>query len=262
MDNGSGTRSTLARMAARRDSKDGYQIVSTTRATPGVTFTSPRPGSGDPKATLRSLVGRDVSDREVMVLAGALRGSAVKARGMGPTMVQLRVQGPPGRDVAGRVIPSTWRAERFILKDSKTGQTVIYNKNLSLDPRARGQGIGARALATQVQASSRLGVSRLETEAGRLDVGTAERPAMNGYYRWAQLGYDAPWSRIAPGLSAQPPASLGPLQRLSDLMASPAGAALWKVNGTTYNGTFDLAPGSRSRAMINAYLVAHREPSL
>lgn len=110
-------------------------------------------------------------------------------------------------------------------------ELIIENERFELLEDARDQGIGALALALQVRACLDIGVVRLDAyAAGSLNSG------MTGYYVWPKLGFDArvpAWLWLQ--LGAQNLAALGlDLTEpgwVSDLMASPQGERLWRLEG-------------------------------
>jgi len=112
----------------------------------------------------------------------------------------------------------------------------------------QGNGIGTQMLVTEADQASALGVTaiKVEAEAGE---------GYNGYYTWARLGYNAPVSSLATYM----PDWATSEKTLSDVMALPAtadhpsGASWWKDNGVTWQGTFDLTPGSRSLQILHSY---------
>jgi hypothetical protein len=99
----------------------------------------------------------------------------------------------------------------------------------------------------QVQFAAEAGVVKIETHAAR-----GQR--MNGYYTWARFGYDATLPHY--GVRDALPPSLAGAERLSDLMATAEGRAWWKEKGDTIHAEFDLAEGSLSRRVLDAYLAA------
>lgn len=248
----------------RTRSEPRYQITSTARATAGVYYEPPKhAGIPHPREVLQTLFGRPVSHAEITALVGATPGAEMHVSSIGKQIVQVVVQGPPGHGRNGVEVPSAYRADRYIMHDHETGRPYIFNENFFPDPRMARQGLGVQMLATQVRAASRMGVAYLYTKTGRNDTATADTPYMNGYYRWPLLGYDMKWSDVAARLRGlQPPATLGQLGHLSDLMSTSAGRAWWQEHGTTLPLTFDLTPGSRSRQILNTYLATHGHPTV
>jgi hypothetical protein len=72
-----------------------------------------------------------------------------------------------------------------------------------------------------------------------------------GYYFWPRVGFDG---EIPLAARDKLPMHLAQHTRLRGLMATPAGRAWWKENGTTVRLRFDLQPGSDSRRTLDAYL--------
>jgi hypothetical protein len=74
---------------------------------------------------------------------------------------------------------------------------------------------------------------------------------MNGYYTWARLGYDG---KIPHEVQSVLPDDYASARSVQELMARPGGAQWWRERGTSWQGTFDLTPGSRSHQILDAYL--------
>ncbi len=84
---------------------------------------------------------------------------------------------------------------------------------------------------------------------------------MNGYYTWPRLGYDAPLSdvkvQISPSKWTELQQRFPNAQSILDIMETKDGRDWWKTNGRDlHNAKFDLAEGSRSRRVLEAYLAA------
>ncbi len=97
-----------------------------------------------------------------------------------------------------------------------------------------------------------VGVSRIDTYAAR-------GPAMNGYYTWPTLGYNAP-------LADAPTQVRTALERagyhingdLLDLLANPGGEAMWLRIGDSMPMSFDLSPKSKSWKVLAAYIAREK----
>jgi hypothetical protein len=176
--------------------------------------------------------------------------------------------------------PDLGRVSRFVGIDGK-GKRFVRNEILEVNKDKQGGGLGADIFRKQVEASSAEGVDYIETHA----VGSFGS-SYNGYYTWAQFGYNAPvragkkWAPVKTAFPAAssiqdvmdaPRANIPPeeVKRISDkLNAFDAkrgkppkdrqfitGEEWWKVNGFELRGMkFDLKPGSRSMKRFAAYL--------
>ena len=154
-----------------------------------------------------------------------------------------------GKDVLAVDIshPDTTQwTRKLILNDD--GSMVLSNQAFFIRPNAQGSGFGTEAFAAQVRGCVGAGVAKIVTCAGR---GSYNGAPMNGYYTWPLLGYDAP---LTGAQKKKLPPDLRGAETVQDLYATPAGKAWWKENGVTTAMEFDVSPGSRSLAVLNAYL--------
>lgn len=133
------------------------------------------------------------------------------------------------------------------------GSLTLSNNAFFLRPYAQGSGFGTVAFSNQVRAAVQAGVSRIRTTAGR----SGGSDAMNGYYTWPRLGYNAD---LEPSQIKRLPLALNKARTVLDLYETPEGRAWWKAHGTTTPMTFDVAPGSQSLKALNAYLISHGKP--
>jgi len=195
---------------------------------------------------LTTFFGKELSDSEIAGLAGAPSGTIVRAKLTGlEESVRLKVVG------------KEMHATRTIEKFSSESPIVIKNEYLEVSESQQGHGIGTQMLVTEADQASALGVSKITTEAA---FGTG----FNGYYTWARLGYNAPF----PPSYVRSPNWASGVKTMTDMMALPAtadhqsGASWWKANGKTWEGTFDLKPGSQSFQILHAYAdargIAHK----
>lgn len=131
------------------------------------------------------------------------------------------------------------------------GKFVVYNDSFEVEKGQQGKGIGAAMFGLQVEQASELGFGRIETYAARFDAdGTI------GYKVWPRFGYDGD---IPAHIAAKLPDTLAGAKRVSDLMKTPEGRAWWDANGSSFDATFDLDPGSESRKVWDAYLARKAE---
>jgi hypothetical protein len=139
---------------------------------------------------------------------------------------------------------------------SPDGTLTVSNNMFFARPRVRGTGFGLGVLSRQVQESVAEGVTKITTTAGR---GRLNGVSMNGYYTWPRLGYDAD---LPHGMAEKLPAGLKGAKTVLDLMVTPEGRDYWKKNGECMAMTFDTTPGSRSLAVMDAYLKSKGKPGI
>ncbi len=154
------------------------------------------------------------------------------------------------------------------------GELRIYNSFMSVGKESRGQGIGTRVLARQVQNAIDSGVVEMTCEGARDDgLGGEIGASMSGYYVWPMLGYDGP----APNIHSERPRTQKGLQvsgndeqfkeavsqlpdsaknatKVSDFYKTEEGQKFWYKYGSTVNLSFDLREGSDSLKRFNDYL--------
>lgn len=136
-----------------------------------------------------------------------------------------------------------------VFADAATGERGIRNEVLERIANAP-DGFILRLFSQQVAAAARYDYARILTYA-------AGKPGghMNGYYTWPRIGYDGTFSAEE---SAKLPENLRTAQTVQDLMASPEGRQWWKTNGWAKELSFDLKAGSRSRQVLENYLVERK----
>jgi hypothetical protein len=191
------------------------------------------------------LFGRSLTAADYISLTGALAGGQIRVSTQGPRL-HIRVNHPQ------------FRSHRIIQR-AKDGTLVMHNEDFALKKNvARGTGIGARVLARQVDGVYRMGITKITTVAGGDAAESHSFPeALNGWYTWARLGYNAAVpSSIARLLHREPATS--PLRRLAerpsitlhDLFDAPGGADFWWENGNGFDGEFDPRPDSPHYARL------------
>ena len=211
-------------------------------------------------AALQGIFGHDFRAEDLPTLVGALPGSKIDTLtsmsydGSG-NKVTIWVNGP--RYMSGKGCQRT-------LKVEADGSLTVSNDLFFLKKKFRG-GAGLKQFSDQVRECVRRGADRIKTCAGK-------GGGMNGYYTWPRLGYDAPLdsdfvgriSRNAQRLFKKQGADpedaawrayvLAKAKTVQDLMQSQDGRDYWKKYGEQTAMTFDLSPGSKSIAALNAYL--------
>lgn len=127
------------------------------------------------------------------------------------------------------------------------GRLTMENSTFFLSDADKGKGYGTQFFSDQVENARAIGIERIITSAAG-----NKNSDQNGYYTWPRLGYDG---RIGLKLDRQTREQLGltPDSKVSELMATPEGRALWKEKGGTFDAEFDLDPQSLSSRVLEAY---------
>ena len=209
-------------------------------------------------------------DSELAKLAGLTDTSNVKIR-----MYEGAVTSDASGDTVAAVVKADNGAKnaRYIFRGTD-GELRIYNSFMYVKDGMRGQGIGTKTLARQVQNAIDAGVVELTCEASRSDGLNGEiGKSMSGYFVWPMLGYDGP----APDIHSERPQMQNGLQvvgnadefkaavsklpdsarnakKVSDFYKTVEGQNFWYKYGSTFNAKFDLREGSDSLKRFNAYL--------
>ncbi len=209
-------------------------------------------------------------DSELAKLAGLTDTSNVKIR-----MYEGAITSDASGDTVAAVVKADNGAKnaRYIFRGTD-GELRIYNSFMYVKDGMRGQGIGTKTLARQVQNAIDAGVVELTCEASRSDGLNGEiGKSMSGYFVWPMLGYDGP----APDIHSERPQMQNGLQvvgnadefkaavsklpdsarnakKVSDFYKTVEGQNFWYKYGSTFNAKFDLREGSDSLKRFNAYL--------
>lgn len=133
--------------------------------------------------------------------------------------------------------------DRFLYKDD-TGALVLANRKFFLGEDMQGKGTGSMFFYSQAKNAQQAGITRIETEAVR-------GPDFNGYYTWPRMGYDGD---LPKAITSKLPQQFSGFTKVSQLMDTPEGRTWWKKNGDDIDLTFDLAEGSRSMQVLEAYM--------
>jgi hypothetical protein len=147
-----------------------------------------------------------------------------------------------------------YTATREIKRNPNTGELHCHNSTFFMRHGYGRQGLGAQVFASQV-------ANCIEQGLAYIDCWAARSSSMNGYYTWPRLGYDAPLSdvkvQISPSKWTELQQRFPNAQSILDIMETKDGRDWWKTNGRDlHNAKFDLAEGSRSRRVLEAYLAA------
>jgi hypothetical protein len=149
--------------------------------------------------------------------------------------------------------PGVKKMKRVIYQDHN-GTLTIRNESLETTQ----PGVGREILRDQIREARKTGVKQITTFAAKMG---ADGKKFNGYYTWARYGYDADLTAL-PGGGKAVRKEFPNAKTVSDVMATEQGRKWWKENGSSFNGTFDLDPKSRSMKIFNGYLAAKGEDSV
>ncbi len=136
--------------------------------------------------------------------------------------------------------------ERIFYKD-ENGKKVIVNDGFGVEQK--GQGLGTKIFTDQVKAATEHGFDRIETRA-------SSHRGQNGSYTWARLGYDgklSTWSLNDLARDPDVPNWLKSATTIHDLITRPGGREWWIKNHSSFDGVFDLKPGSLSHKILDYY---------
>ncbi len=178
------------------------------------------------------------SDEELIRLSGAPRDSCLQVKVAQGGRIELRVD---NQDLLCEPLV------RSVVQVQDGGFVFeIHNKAFVLQPQFRGLGIGPRSVALELFEAQRLGYfSKVLVHA----VGDWHHRrgifAMNGYYVWAQMGFNAPMPQL---LADHPdlPAACRDCKNIIDLFSTREGKHFWIRHGTTLNLEFPLGESSAS----------------
>lgn len=197
-------------------------------------------------------IGAFFSNEQLVAFSGALRGST------------LRVSPVPTKDgnalEAIRLSVEHHAVDRMVRLINLTPDRGIVLTNATFRVRAahRGNRLGARALAIQVQAAGQEGFDAIELDAlGSYAESIVKHwdDRLIGYWLWPRLGFDAPIpAHVLAKLSPQ----FAGCKLVSELMVTEDGVKEWLVYGDSLQGArFDLSEESASRKLLLRYLNTH-----
>lgn len=135
---------------------------------------------------------------------------------------------------------------RQIYKDEDNGLSLyLYNVIQVIKDDYHRQNIATLSLRQQVRTAQKLGF----TEIALFAAGHSGHIELNGYYAWPRLGFNM----VLPS-HLKPPAHLGDIYDVLDLMQTEEGREWWKNNGIEGHMVFDLSKGSKSLKVLEQYL--------
>jgi hypothetical protein len=248
----------------------------------------PAPTVAPPTAapTLPKNLKIEATDREASARADALFGedtapellAAASNAADGASVEVYDSLYRPGA-ISVRTSGDGYSATRYFYRDTATGELRVNNSTFGMeyiknkghnpnDPKSnewmkKNPALnGTELLANQVRALRAIGVKKITTLAARADDIDDPNNAMNGFYTWPRLGYDASipereFKKMPPELQAQVganPTGSKTERSILDLMATTAGRDWWKANGTDIRAEFDLSDGSLSMRTLEKYL--------
>jgi len=131
------------------------------------------------------------------------------------------------------------------------GLRVIFNDFLEVTRAAQGNGLGTRLLCNQVKTARARRFRRLDATAAGPDGSDVN---WQGYYTWGRLGF-----QMDPEDHEDLMIMLSRIGRpetcLWELLQNQEGQALWRRDGFTWHGSFELHEGSQSLTWLQGYLV-------
>jgi hypothetical protein len=191
---------------------------------------------GEDKAAARisqRLFGRTLQPQEYAGLAGAPDDATVQV-GASDGRLYIELGDPPA---------ASYRGHYYLF--CRKAAVVLLNDGFHILLRAmQRRGLGLQIHYRQARNAAACGVDWIELCAGRRD-------DENGYYTWPRYGFDCP---LPASMRDRLPVDWRRCSTLLDLMSSESGRRWWREHGIAIRVRFDLAPGSRSRRVLDAYV--------
>lgn len=185
------------------------------------------------------------TDAELARLSGAPRGSRLEATVLDGGAIQLKA-------INERLLEEP--LVRLVKQEADGYVFQILNAGFVLKPEFRRLGIGPRSVAIELLEAKRFGsISKVVVHAVGNNATWAGAFAMNGYYVWPMMGFNAP----VPGrISQHPelPTSCRAVQTMAGLVSTREGEAFWLHHGDSIWLEFSMADGSESWACFHDYL--------
>lgn len=191
---------------------------------------------------------RDIVRREAKRMLGTDNPEDVLAAAGVPAGAKATIDAADDTIMVKYETPDGTVAQRSIFKEG--GKTIVQNESLGVADQ--GLGTGLKMFSDQVNSAADLGADEIRMLA-------AGYPGSNtvGYKAWARMGVDAPLDadHFSPKFLAQlQQDGFGDLKRVSDFMKTPELRQYWSEKGTSFEGAFDVKPGSESRKALESYI--------
>lgn len=197
---------------------------------------------GESKAVLSQLLGREIPDRDVATLIGALDDSMVRVETNGIS-VGFAVRHPR---VQSQI--------RYLQRD-EDGDLYIYNSEFFLH-KPSPPGLGTTSFSREVFKAAELKIKYIKTFAdGDYDESQDEYDPRNGYYTWPRLGYNAPFNDEARKYFESLLTKKRKIYDINDLMKTADGRDAWLLHGSRGPMIFRLDGRSKSMRTLKKYLI-------
>ena len=172
-----------------------------------------------------------------------------------PDDANIKISVSKGR-IYMEVTHSTFESDmdRYFGKDAN-GKLYCYNALFTLKAKYRGDGKGLDIFSDQVDACREAGVDYITCNA-------AKGNGYIGFKVWPKFGYDQPVSKFSPSFQAKIEEHFPQARSVLDIMDTPGGKKWWETHGESMtSAVFNLADGSRSMTVLNAYRKAKGKPA-
>jgi hypothetical protein len=203
------------------------------------------PGSDDPDQALADAIGAPDGSQVVIGEIGRYR----------PLYADDRLLDAEGMRVS--IHHAKLGLNNYFVGIRPNGKRLIRNELIQIREGSKGQGLGTEMFARQVETAVASGFDEINLHAAG---GPGE--GMNGYYTWPRFGFDQEieplqWTNAA--LYRRVRYRFTGVERVSDIMRTPAGRDWWRMNGgELHDARFDLRQGSYSRKVLDAYLAERK----
>lgn len=192
--------------------------------------------------TMEPNVPQLFSCKELISLSGAISNSMLNVSYTG-LFIKLEVKHPAILEMS-----------RELFYDIDRSCWVIYNSKFCVQDEYRRRYLGVRSITVQARAAQRIGVGRILAYAKgncKTFAQTDKAEQWLGYWLWPRVGFDA---YIPEAIRSRLSTGFQNCWRLSELIATEAGAYEWYLRGDSINVEFDLTPGSSSWQTLERYI--------
>lgn len=180
----------------------------------------------------KATFGRVLKDEEWGKLIGAPDGTAIEVVRDGTKFLVTT-------DL-GHNDPLTREQDLHLVRFVDPEKSEIYNSSFMVKQTPETEGMGVRALATEIETARALGIEKITTTAAGSKARDSSVERMNGYYTWPRMGFDGPLSQFEGDAARQAGVLHHEQGYVSDLMATPEGRDWWRENGKTKDVTLTL----------------------